>query len=85
MVSPKNYKNTKEKVCPPDSDTRIFDIVACVLQRDTLASYLFIICLDYVLQVWIDLMKQNGFTLKKGQEADDTLQKLFWMQTTQMT
>ena len=40
-------------------------IVAGVLQRDTLALYLFIICLDYVLQTSIDLMKGNGFTLEK--------------------
>ena len=42
-----------------------FDIVAGVLQGDTLASYLFIICLDYVLRTSIDLMKENGFKLAK--------------------
>ena len=35
------------------------------LKRDTLAPYLFIICLDYVLRMSRDLMKENGFTLKK--------------------
>ena len=40
------YKNTKVKVCSPDGDTDYFDIVAGVLQGDTLAPYLFIICLD---------------------------------------
>ena len=29
-------------------DTEYFDIVAGVLQGDTIAPYLFIICLDYV-------------------------------------
>ena len=43
------YRNTKVKVCSPDRDTDYFDIVAGVLQGDTLAPYLFIICLDYVL------------------------------------
>ena len=36
-----------------------------MLQRDILASYLFIICLDYVLRMSIDLMKENGFKLAK--------------------
>ena len=42
--------NTKVKVYSPDGDTEYFDIVAGVLQGDTLAPYLFIICLDYVLR-----------------------------------
>ena len=42
-------RNTKVKVRSPDGDTEYFDIVAGVLQGDTLAPYLFIICLDYVL------------------------------------
>ena len=43
------YRNTKVKVRSPYGDTEYFDIVAGVLQGDTLAAYLFIICLDYVL------------------------------------
>ena len=35
------------------------------LQGDTLASYLFIVCLDYVLRISIDKMKDNGFKLIK--------------------
>ena len=49
------YKNTKVKVRWPD----YFVIVVGVLQGDTLAPYLFIICLDYVLRRSIDLMKEN--------------------------
>ena len=56
----------KVKVSSPDRDTYFFDIVASVLQGDTLAPYLFIICLDYVLWTSIDLMKENGFTLTKA-------------------
>ena len=37
------YRNTKVKVRSPDGDTDYFDIVAGVLQGDTLAPYLFII------------------------------------------
>ena len=47
----------------PDGDTEYFDIVAGVLQRDTLAPYLFIICLDYVLRTSIDKIRENGFEL----------------------
>ena len=36
------YRNTKVKVRSPDEDTDYFDIVAGVLQGDTLAPYLFI-------------------------------------------
>ena len=60
------YKNMKVKVCSPDVDTDFFDIVAGMLQGDTSASYLFITCLDYVLQTLIDLMKENDFTLAKA-------------------
>ena len=59
------YRNTKVKVCSPDGDTEYFDIVAGVLQGDTLAPYLFIICLDYVLRTSIDKIKENGFELTK--------------------
>ena len=59
------YKNMKVNVRSLDEDTDFFDIVADVLQRDTLALYLFIICLDYILLTSIDLMKENGFTLEK--------------------
>ena len=57
------YKNTKVKVCSPDGDMEYFDIVAGVLQGDALASYLLIICLDYVLRTSIDKMKDNSFNL----------------------
>ena len=59
------YRNTKVKVHFPDGDTNYFDIVAGVLQGDTLAPYFFIICLDYVLKTSIDKMKENGFKLTK--------------------
>ena len=57
------YKNTK--VSSPDGNTDYFDIVAGVLKGVTLAPYLFIICLDYVLRTSIDLMKENSFKLPK--------------------
>ena len=59
------YRNTKVKARSPDGDTEYFDIVAGVLQGDTLAPYLFIICLDYVLRTSIDKISENGFELTK--------------------
>ena len=59
------YRNTKVKVRSPDGDTEYFDIVAGVLQGDTLAPYLFIICLDYVLRTSINKIRENGFQLTK--------------------
>ena len=59
------YRNTKLKVRSPDGDTEYIDIVAGVLQGDTLAQYLFIICLDYVLRTSIDKIKENGFEMTK--------------------
>ena len=59
------YRNTKVKVCSHDGDTDYFDIVAGVLQGDTLAPYLFIFCLDYVLRMSIDKMKDNVYKLTK--------------------
>ena len=59
------YKNMKVKVHSLDGDTDYFDIVAGMLQGDTLAPYLFIICLDYMLRISIDIMKDNSFKLAK--------------------
>ena len=59
------YRNTKVKVCSPDGDTDYFNIVAGVLQGDTLAPQLFIICLDFMLRKSIDKIKENRFKLTK--------------------
>ena len=59
------YRNKKVKVRLPNGDTDYFDIVAGVLQGDTLALYLFIICLDYVIRMAFDKMKDISFKLKK--------------------
>ena len=59
------YRNTKVKVRSPDGDTEYFDIIAGVLQGDTLAPHLFIICLDYVPRTSVDKIKENSFELKE--------------------
>ena len=71
------YKNNKVKVRSPDGDTEYFDIVAGVLQGDTLAPYLFIICLDYALRKLIDKIREKGFKLTK-KEAEGTPQNNYW-------
>ena len=60
------YKNTKGMVCSlDDDDINFFDFISEVLQGDKLTPYIFIICLDYQFRASIDLIKENGFTLKK--------------------
>ena len=59
------YMNTRSMVRSPDGDTQFFEITTGVLQCDTIAPFLFIICLDYVLKSSIDCSPNFGFTLKK--------------------
>ena len=59
-------KNIKAMVWSPDGD-RSLDIVARGLVEDTLVQYLFIICLDFVLQTFIaDLIRGNCSTLNEA-------------------
>ena len=52
----------------PDRETEFFRILAGVLQGDTLAPYLFIIVLDYVLREAINGREDElGFTIKSRQ------------------
>ena len=60
------YKNTRAKVRSPDGDTDFFDILAGVLQGDTLAPFLFVVCLDYVLRTSVDKISNFGLTLTKA-------------------
>ncbi len=45
--------------------THTYIYIAGVLQGNTLAPHLFIICLDYVLRISIDKIRENGFELTK--------------------
>ena len=58
------YRNTKSMVRSPNGDTEFFDILAGVLQGDTLAPFLFVICLDYVLRISVDKCNEYGLTLE---------------------
>ena len=46
----KFYENTRARVITPDGTTEFFNILAGVLQGDTLAPYLFVIVLDFVMR-----------------------------------
>ena len=71
------YKITKVKVRSPDGNTEYFDIVAGVLQGDTLAPYLFIIC---------RLIKsEKTVSSWQRKEAEGTPQKQLPTPTTPMT
>lgn len=61
------YTSTKAKVVSPDGDTEMFDIQAGVLQGDTLAPFLFILVLDYVLRISVDSLTNKGIKLKARQ------------------
>ena len=64
------YNNTRSMVRSPDGDTPYFEITTGVLQGDTLAPFLFIICLDYILKTSLDNNRELGFTLteRKGSQ-----------------
>ena len=72
------------KVRSLDGDTECFDIVAGVLQWDTLALYLFIICLNYVLRTSIDKSEKTASSWQR-KEAKGTPQKQLPTPTTLMT
>ena len=57
------YTNTVSTVLSPDGETSPFSIEAGILQGDTLAPFLFIIVVDYVLRVSIDTISNNGLEL----------------------
>ena len=47
----KFYEKTKAKVISPDGETEFFYVKKGVLQGDTLAPYLFVIVIDYLLRM----------------------------------
>ena len=60
------YAETWAKVRTADGETEAFQILAGVLQGDTLAPFLFIVALDYALRSAIDGREEElGFTLQK--------------------
>lgn len=60
----KMYTGTLTKILTPDGLTKAFEILAGVLLGDTLAPYLFIIVIDYIMTTVINDQGENiGFTI----------------------
>lgn len=60
------YEGTRAKVLSPDGETELFDILAGVLQGDTLAPYLFAIMIDYCMRKAINGDDEKlGLTLER--------------------
>ena len=57
------YSKTRAKITSPDGETEYFEILAGVLQGDTLAPYLFIIVLDYALRQALLGREELGLSL----------------------
>ena len=57
------YAGTKAQIQTPDGVSELFDILAGVLQGDTLAPYIFIIVVDYCMRQALDDYPELGFTL----------------------
>ena len=57
------YTDTKAQILTPDGMTELFDILAGVLQGDTLAPYIFIIVVDYCMRQALDAHPELGLTL----------------------
>ena len=57
------YCNTTATVISPDGETKPFEINAGVLQGDTLAPFLFIVVLDYILRISVDQQQEKGMLL----------------------
>ena len=54
------YTNTSSSVLTPDGETDPFDITAGILQGDTLAPFLFILVVDYILRLSVDTISERG-------------------------
>ena len=58
------YTDTMAKIITSDGPTDILEILAGILQGDTLAPYLFIIVIDYIMCTVMEGTENPGFTIK---------------------
>ena len=58
------YTDTSSTILTPDRETPYFSIKAGILQGDTLAPFLFIIVVDYVLRMSVDTIANKGLEIK---------------------
>ena len=70
------YTNTSALVLTPDGETTFFNIEAGVLQGDTLAPFLFIVVLDYVLRLSLDTNNEKGLQLHARRSSRHPAQHL---------
>ena len=62
----KLYENTRARIITPDGETEFFQIVAGILQGDTLAPYPFVLVLDYVMRKTLEGKEEElGFKLQR--------------------
>ena len=59
------YTDTSSTILTTDGETLSFPILAGILQGDTLAPFLFIIVVDYVMRISVDTMSENGYLRPK--------------------
>ena len=57
------YTNTRSQVITPDGMIEFFEILAVMLQGDTLAPYLFVIVIDYCMGLALEKHRDFGFTV----------------------
>ena len=70
------YTDTSSTILTPDGETPSFPIHAGILQGDTLAPYLFIIVVDYVLRISVDTMCEKGYQLNARRSSRDPAEYL---------
>ena len=58
------YTDTSSTILTTDGETPSFPILAGILQGDTLAPFLFIIVVDYVMHISVDTTSENGYQLR---------------------
>ena len=58
------YSNTCSSVLTPDCETEPFDVLTGILQGDTLAPFLFMIVVDYIMRTSVDTINEKGFQYK---------------------
>ena len=78
------YTGTSSTVLSTDGETLPFPILAGILQGDTLAPFLFIIVVDYVLRMSVDSISEKRFRLrhrKSTRQHDITQQTLTSLMT----
>ena len=63
------YTDTSSTILTPDGETSSFTIKAGILQGDTLAPFIFIIVVDYVLRMSVDTISIKGFEIKSRRSS----------------